>query len=184
MNFVIIFGYTVIYSTLLVIWFTFSEPIHNDHSWFGHYVFKSFCNILVDFLCCSLIFFIDWCWTKWVLPFTGCPVQPKMGSRLFLDISEQLEWSYLTSSNVVLKYFEQACPLPYAGTRHLLFPMGTKNAKTLMIRANVSSGFKIEPSALPADLDNAYKNEKAYQRLDISSPTVNPFVFSCTARAR
>ncbi|VAH18599.1 hypothetical protein VPH35_011022 [Triticum aestivum] len=107
-----------------------------------------------------------------------------MGSRLFLDISEQLEWSYLTSSNVVLKYFEQACPLPYAGTRHLLFPMGTKNAKTLMIRANVSSGFKIEPSALPADLDNAYKNEKAYQRLDISGPTVNPFVFSCTARAR
>lgn len=101
-----------------------------------------------------------------------------MGSRLFLDISEQLEWSYLTSSNVVLKYFEQACPLPYAGTRHLLFPMGTKNAKTLTIRANVGSGFKIEPSALPADLDNAY------QRLDISGPTVNPFVFSCMVRAR
>ena len=73
MNFVIIFGYTVIYSTFQVIWFTFSEPIHNDHSRFGPCVFKLFCNILVDLWCCSLIFYIDWCRTKWVLTFKGSP---------------------------------------------------------------------------------------------------------------
>lgn len=73
MNFVIIFGYTVIYSTFQVIWFTFSEPIHNDHSRFGPCIFKLFCNILVDLWCCSLIFYIDWCRTKWVLTFKGSP---------------------------------------------------------------------------------------------------------------
>ena len=56
------------------------------------------------------------------------------GVVLVLSISEQLEWSCLTSSNAngVLKYIQQACPLLYAGTRRLPFPHGHQNnAKTL-----------------------------------------------------
>uniref|UniRef100_A0A453QLJ3 Aminotransferase class I/classII large domain-containing protein n=1 Tax=Aegilops tauschii subsp. strangulata TaxID=200361 RepID=A0A453QLJ3_AEGTS len=66
-----------------------------------------------------------------------------------------------------------------------LFPMGTNghyvsaakfmNAKTLTIPTNVGSGFKIEPTALRAALDDACENENVHWPwVYISGPTVNP----------
>ncbi|XBI75485.1 hypothetical protein VPH35_068851 [Triticum aestivum] len=65
-----------------------------------------------------------------------------------------------------------------------LFPMGTNghyvsaakfmNAKTLTIPTNVRSGFKIEPTALRAALDDAYENENVWPWVYIFGPTVNP----------
>uniref|UniRef100_A0ACD6A8S7 Uncharacterized protein n=1 Tax=Avena sativa TaxID=4498 RepID=A0ACD6A8S7_AVESA len=78
------------------------------------------------------------------------------------------------------------CCMQEQGT--FLFPLGTNghyvraakfmNAKTLTIPTNVDSGFKIEPMALDAALDDAYENKNVTRAwVYISGPTINPSGF-------
>jgi methionine S-methyltransferase len=78
------------------------------------------------------------------------------------------------------------CCMQEQGT--FLFPFGTNghyvklakflNAKTLTIPTNVDSGFKIEPMALDAALEDAYENKNVTRAwVYISGPTINPSGF-------
>ncbi|KAE8797653.1 methionine S-methyltransferase [Hordeum vulgare] len=78
------------------------------------------------------------------------------------------------------------CCVQEQGT--FFFPMGTNghyvaaakfmNAKTLTISTNVESGFKIEPMALDAALEDAIENNNVFRPwVYISGPTINPSGF-------
>ncbi|KAM0854970.1 hypothetical protein ACQ4PT_050068 [Festuca glaucescens] len=104
------------------------------------------------------------------------------------DIAEVSYRKEIMCGSTCLALFNKLvlCCMQEQGT--FLFPFGTNghyvklakflNAKTLTIPTNVDSGFKIEPMALDAALEDAYENKNVTRAwVYISGPTINPSGF-------
>ncbi|XP_037442006.1 methionine S-methyltransferase-like [Triticum dicoccoides] len=104
------------------------------------------------------------------------------------DIAESAYRKEIVYGSSCLALFNKLiiCCVQEQGT--FFFPMGTNghyvaaakfmNAKTLTIPTNVESGFKIEPIALDAALEDAIENNNVFRPwVYISGPTINPSGF-------
>ncbi|KAF7061474.1 hypothetical protein CFC21_068166 [Triticum aestivum] len=104
------------------------------------------------------------------------------------DIAESSYRKEIVYGSSCLALFNKLiiCCVQEQGT--FFFPMGTNghyvaaakfmNAKTLTIPTNVESGFKIEPMALDAALEDAIENNNVFRPwVYISGPTINPSGF-------